>query len=270
MRLVLLAAAAAVALPAAANAQSASELTPYTLSQSTYTQDFDSLAGSTNANIAGFQRVEFGRNADTSYRVGNGAGNNLAGDIYSFGATGSGERALGSVGSGSLAPTYFGGIFTNGLGSTISSLSFAYTGEQWRVSNSGDDALFFEFSTDASDLVSGTWSSISALDFAAIRDDGTSLGAGLDGNAAANQSLISSTIANLSIANGASFGFRWRDANSGGNDQGLAVDNLSITAGTLAAAVPEPASWAMMIVGFGVVGGALRRRKAAGQTVRFA
>lgn len=29
---------------------------------------------------------------------------------------------------------------------------------------------------------------------------------------------------------------------------------------TPAAAVPEPASWAMMIAGFGLVGGALRRR----------
>ena len=36
-----------------------------------------------------------------------------------------------------------------------------------------------------------------------------------------------------------------------------------------AAAVPEPASWAMMIAGFGVVGGALRRRKTR-TSVRFA
>jgi len=35
-------------------------------------------------------------------------------------------------------------------------------------------------------------------------------------------------------------------------------------------AVPEPAAWAMMIGGFGVAGGALRRRKAARTTVRFA
>jgi choice-of-anchor C domain-containing protein len=43
---------------------------------------------------------------------------------------------------------------------------------------------------------------------------------------------------------------------------GLALDNVSI------AAVPEPATWAMMIMGFGLIGGALRSRKAA--TVRFA
>jgi hypothetical protein len=36
--------------------------------------------------------------------------------------------------------------------------------------------------------------------------------------------------------------------------------NNEVAGGTLTAAVPEPASWAMMLVGFGVLGGALRRR----------
>ncbi len=39
----------------------------------------------------------------------------------------------------------------------------------------------------------------------------------------------------------------------------FAVDNLSITANS----VPEPASWAMMIGGFGLVGAAMRRRAVA-------
>jgi hypothetical protein len=33
-------------------------------------------------------------------------------------------------------------------------------------------------------------------------------------------------------------------------------------------AVPEPATWAMMILGFGLVGGVMRRRQR--QTVRYA
>lgn len=36
----------------------------------------------------------------------------------------------------------------------------------------------------------------------------------------------------------------------------------------VAGAIPEPATWAMMIMGFGLIGGALRQRKAA--TVRYA
>jgi hypothetical protein len=39
---------------------------------------------------------------------------------------------------------------------------------------------------------------------------------------------------------------------------------------TAEAAIPEPATWAMMILGFGVVGGALRRRRQAIRTARTA
>jgi len=52
------------------------------------------------------------------------------------------------------------------------------------------------------------------------------------------------------------------------NWQGLTFNNgdvLSLSANT--GAVPEPASWALMLGGFGLVGGAMRSRKAA---VRFA
>jgi choice-of-anchor C domain-containing protein len=45
---------------------------------------------------------------------------------------------------------------------------------------------------------------------------------------------------------------------------GAALDNVGI------AAVPEPATWALMILGFGAVGGAMRRRRASAATVRFA
>ncbi|MEI6418522.1 MAG: PEPxxWA-CTERM sorting domain-containing protein [Sphingomonadales bacterium] len=39
------------------------------------------------------------------------------------------------------------------------------------------------------------------------------------------------------------------------------VDNVRITSMQLGAAVPEPASWAMLIAGFGLAGGAMRRRR---------
>jgi choice-of-anchor C domain-containing protein len=42
---------------------------------------------------------------------------------------------------------------------------------------------------------------------------------------------------------------------TGGNNAGVLLDNVSVNA------VPEPAAWALMIVGFGLVGGAIRRRK---------
>lgn len=44
--------------------------------------------------------------------------------------------------------------------------------------------------------------------------------------------------------------------------RGLQLDNLVVT-GTPVAGVPEPATWAMMILGFGAAGSVLRRRRMA-------
>ncbi|WP_082660430.1 choice-of-anchor C family PEP-CTERM protein [Sphingopyxis sp. H050] len=57
------------------------------------------------------------------------------------------------------------------------------------------------------------------------------------------------------VAQGASttLSFASQDAGS----YGAALDNVSVTA-----AVPEPGTWAMVILGFAVIGGAMRRRRA--------
>ncbi len=51
-----------------------------------------------------------------------------------------------------------------------------------------------------------------------------------------------------------------QDSGGGGND--FALGELSIDASALVAAAPEPATWAMMIIGFGIAGVSLRRRRA--------
>lgn len=44
-------------------------------------------------------------------------------------------------------------------------------------------------------------------------------------------------------------------------DEAWGVDNLLITDNVVAGAIPEPSTWVMMILGFGLVGAAARRRK---------
>ncbi len=64
-------------------------------------------------------------------------------------------------------------------------------------------------------------------------------------------------------------GFRAAGAGwQGGTDESWGLDNFSVTLNNATGAVPEPATWAMMLMGFGAVGGALRSRRRA--TVRYA
>ena len=46
----------------------------------------------------------------------------------------------------------------------------------------------------------------------------------------------------------------------GGTDESWGIDNFVVSTETAVTAVPEPASWALMLTGFGIVGSALRRR----------
>ncbi len=61
-----------------------------------------------------------------------------------------------------------------------------------------------------------------------------------------------------------------RSATIAGTDGtfGFALDNFTFNTNTVTPAVPEPATWAMMLVGFGLVGSAMRRRQKV--TVNFA
>jgi hypothetical protein len=209
---------------------------------SAYTQNFNTLsntAGSTtNESLpTGWYITESGGGARDNDQYAVDTGGSTTGDTYSYGAAGNTDRALGGLQSGTLIPT-IGAQFTNNTGGTITSLDIAYTGEQWRIGNTAaarDDRLDFQISTNATNLCgadsgpcAGTYTDVNALDFTnPIKTAGTA--GALDGNNAANRTAISATIPSLSIPNGATFWIRWNDLNASGADDGLAVDDFSIT-----------------------------------------
>ena len=148
-----------------------------------YTQNFDALASTGTSNVLppGWQLSEAGTSAtnDGSYAAGTGSG--TGGNTYSFGARQHRARAGGLL-SGTLNPT-FGAAFTNSTGATITSLDVAYTGEEWRLgAASRADRIDFQYSVNATDLTSGTWTDVDALDFQT--PFATTVGA-VDGNSAA-------------------------------------------------------------------------------------
>jgi len=193
-----------------------------------YTEDFNSLAatGSSSVLPAGWLLLETGNtNANNTYTADNGLAN--AGNTYSFGATSATERAFGTILSGSVTPT-IGVAFTNNSSAIITQFTITYTGEQWRIGTlNRQDSLNFQYSLDATSLSAGTYIDADSLDFISPVITGA-IGA-LNGNDAANQSLKTEIITNVSIAPGSTFYLRWLDANVSGADDGLAVDNFSIT-----------------------------------------
>ncbi len=231
---------------------------------SAYTQDFNTLAntGTSSALPTGWEFNESGANANTIYAAGTGSSN--AGDTYSFSAAASIERAFGGLQSGALIPT-IGASFSNNTGATITSLDIGYTGEQWRLGALGrTDRLDFQYSTNATALTTGTWIDADLLDFVAPSTTGV-VGA-LNGNAAANRTALSFTSSTLNIADGATFWIRWTDFNATGADDGLAVDDFSLTPnGATITPIPEPGTVALL--GFGLIGvAAARRRKLRSQS----
>lgn len=230
------------------------------LTTTTYTQDFNSLAatGTSNTLPTGFISAETGPNANALYTANTGSSN--AGDTYSFGSAGSTDRALGGLRSGNLVPL-FGAQFTNALGGTITSVAIQFTGELWRLGAiSRSDSLTFQYSTNATNLTTGTFTNVAALGFTTPNLVGA-VGA-RNGNLATNRTVLNGTISGLNIAQGSSFFIRWVDTDASGADDGLAVDDFSLTAQVLPA-VPEPTTWALMLFGFGLVGYTLRRKPAA-------
>lgn len=192
-----------------------------------YTQDFNTLATTgTGTALPPDWAIAESPSLNTTYTAGTGSWN--AGDSYSFGASGSTERALGSLQSGSLVPS-FGVFFTNGTGGLIDALDVDYVGEQWRLGAAGRvDRLDFQYSMDASSLITGTWVDVDGLDFASPTTAGAT--GALNGNAAANRMSLTMSITGLALLDGSSVWFRWTDFNASGADDGLAIDDFSLTA----------------------------------------
>jgi predicted extracellular nuclease len=229
-RLLAIALVCAALLPLAfggqPNAQAAGSISLTALDVA-YAQNFDTLAnsGTSSTTPNGWWFLETGSNADTTYVANDGSSN--SGNTYSYGTGTSTERAFGGLLSSSLTPL-IGAQFVNNTGSTITELAIAYRGELWRLGTANrNDRLDFQYSTNATALNTGTWIDVDALDF--VTPDNTGTAGARDGNTAPYFTNISHTITGLNIPDGATFWIRWQDFNATGADDGLAIDDFSLT-----------------------------------------
>jgi hypothetical protein len=207
-----------------------------------YQQNFDTITTtgtSTYNNLPeGWAIYEVGSSTSADGRYSVSTGSNNAGNAYSFGASGSTDRALGSISSGTNAPT-IGAIFFNETEDAINSVTISFTMEQWRYGGTSTtrpagmkDIIPFSYSLDATSIANtapGTFVFVPQLNMESVITSGTVLI--LDGNAAANRVTVSYTITGISIPSGGSILIRWADSDTPGSDDGLSIDNFSISAG---------------------------------------
>ncbi|MCC5844455.1 MAG: PEP-CTERM sorting domain-containing protein [Verrucomicrobia bacterium] len=231
-----------------------------------YTQDFDSLAtASTNIRFTDSNAPAWENNStlpgwyaggnqplNENYAVFNGgdgtSGLNGEVGVGSFGSFDSTDRAIAPLKRNNSSVIAL--ALTNDTAGVLSSFTVTYTGEQWRDNATGTPRLDFTYQVDPDEIWgTGSWTSVSALDFHGPQNAGTGI---LDGNTSANRTVLNAVIPDLALAPGETVWLRWQFV--GNNGSYVAVDDLSVTA------IPEPGTLAL----FGIALGALvlfRRRR---------
>lgn len=207
-------------------------------------------------------------NGIATYAAGNGSSN--AGSFYSYGTAASTDRALGGLGS---AGAYFGApaagavagwmavALQNNSGSAFSSFTVGFNGEQWR--NGGNATLaaqtmVMEYGFGASFAAVSSWTAPGAsFNWSSVVNSATA--GAVDGNVAGLVGGVGGTV-NTTWNAGDTLWIRFVENNDSGNDHGLAIDNFNFTAASTAP-IPEPETYALMLLGFGLIGVATRRRQ---------
>jgi hypothetical protein len=196
----------------------------YSVPTSTYSQHFDTLPntpenvslgtsptgwtddnaapGAGNFSIVGWylyhptSQSEGGFNNHQRMRITSGTSN--TGAFYSFGASGSTERALGSIGSSTItsggAPCVYGARFTNSTGVTLDSFTLDFTAEEWRdggqtTTGSLAQSVTFGWKVGAANIQDTGFNAVAGLGFTSPTF-GATAGTALDGNLAANRVAV--------------------------------------------------------------------------------
>jgi hypothetical protein len=150
------------------------------------------------------------------------SGSPSAGGTYNFGTSAS-ERAIGAMTSNSFAsPNNPMVAFVNGGTTNITSLTVSYDAERYRVNGAAASIQFF-YSTNGT-----VWNAVTDGDIAASSfPTGSSVYNFTPGLTIPKTGIA---ISSLNIAPGSNFYLRWLINTTGSSSQGIAIDNISVTA----------------------------------------
>lgn len=195
----------------------------------------------------------------------------------------SASAALVSFATPINVPNNFDGVYVNLLTGATGTSGGAVAGWDFNPYNSGTSLSFFWSGTPAAssggvaatatgpylDLAPGTVVS-GASTFATVTATANTAAFQIPGTHTLgfrffNEATAAVNYGYMTLSSGGPTGFPltiqgWTFENSGG----------AITVPTVNGAIPEPTTWAMLILGFGVVGSAMRRRRSTTLQVRYA
>ena len=165
---------------------------------------------------------------------------------YNYGTAFAADRAVGAIPRTGQGDRLIQVAVTNTANYAMTSIDLSYWGEQWHRGESKAASqpeklrVYFSPNSSISNFVR-----MSGFDFVAPQNISGASQAALDGNAAANRTLVSGNyIPAAPIAPGATFYIRWYDYNDDQTlDHGLAIDDVSIIG------VPEPAALSLLAIG---------------------
>ena len=201
-----------------------------------------------------------------------------AGSAYAAPTITDGSFETPALGAGGYAyqPTVAGTTFNIRAGIASNGSPFVATasdGVQAAFLQSTVEAVA-EFSLDVTGLTAGT---AYFLNFDAARRAGYAANiftVAFDGVTSGTFTPLSDSFSGFTTAvfnaTGETGTLTFRGSPTTTGDNNSIIDNLRLTAVDAPGAVPEPATWALMLSGIGAVGGAMRRRRQAGTAQAFA
>ena len=174
--------------------------------------------------------------------VDTGIGN--SGSIFSYGATASTNRSLGSLASGTTTPAFGVGL-TNTTGSVLGTVTITFKAQQWRSPSNATatslgvvNTLSFAYGLSSGGITSDKFLSAAAMtpdvngNVVSNPTPGTTAAVGL-----VELSTNTVTLTGLTWNDGDVLYLRWQDVNDAANDAALAIDDLAITADVASANV---------------------------------
>jgi hypothetical protein len=275
----------ALALAAISGTASAQTSLSYTTAASVYSNNFDSPTllntGSGNAwnnntpptGMSGWSAWRAGSSGVSGVRdstttgqtaYGADAGTATTGGIFSFGSSGSTERAFGSQATNTTGDLLIMFAVLNNTGVTLTQFTFGWDFEQWRNNgNTAAHSLVLDYSVRTNNSFTSGLSSLNDASFTTGFTapggnwNGTSVvntatAAAVDGNVAGLVAGRGGTVTGISWAPNTLLIIRFWDDNNTGNDHSLGIDNVTFSA------VPTPGS--ALLAGVGLLAAARRRR----------